>query len=216
MVNLNHISKNGFLLNLVLFPQTKDSCPIIDSVMNITSCTNLFNSETKETNNYGFGWSQYDKNYTPPNGFQYIYRAFQYRNEDELQGSPSASKYNTYGGDGFVYELRGKQSFLQGNLSLLQNMQWIDRQTRAVFIEFSAYNPNINMVMVSSISVEFLPSGSILTMASFEPLNLFGESIDSVLSFKTLCELIFMTFIVYFLICEIKEAIKLGFKQYMR
>ena len=184
--------------------------------MNITYCTNLFNSETKETNHYGFGWSQYDKNYTPPNGFQSIYRAFQYRNEDQLQGSPTVCKYNTYSGDGYVYELRGKQSFLQGNMSLLQKMQWIDRQTRAVFIEFSAYNPNINMIMVSSIVVEFLPAGSILTMASFEPLNLFGDTIDSVLSIKTLSELIFLTFIVYFMVCEIKEAIKLGLKQYIR
>ena len=95
-------------------------------------------------------------------------------------------------------------------------MKWIDRQTRAVFVEFSSYNPNINMIMVSSVLVEFLPSGSILSTANFDPLNLFGESLDSVVSFKKLSELFYIGFIVYFMICEIREAIKNGLNEYMR
>ena len=55
-------------------------------------------------------------------------------------------------------------------------MNWIDRQTRAVFAEFSVYNPNINLVMVSTILVEFLSSGSILTSAKFDLLNFSAES----------------------------------------
>ena len=124
--------------------------------MNITYCTNLFNSETKETNNYGFGWSQYDKNYTTPNGFQSIYEAFQYKTAETLQGSEIEGIYDTYDGSGYLYEMRGKLSYIQGNLSLLKQMNWIDRQTRAVLVEFSAYNPNINLVMVSTILIEFL------------------------------------------------------------
>jgi len=134
-----------------------------------------------------------------------MYDAFQYQDSNSLQGLPIQGQYSTYDGSGYLYELRGQLSFIQGNLSLLKQMEWIDRQTRAVFIEFSVYNPNINLVMVSTILVEFLPSGSILTLSRFDPLNLFAESGQNILSFKILCEIIFIGFIFYFLIMEIRN-----------
>jgi polycystin 1L2 len=110
--------------------------------------------------------------------------------------------------------MRGKLSYIQGNLSLLKQMNWVDRQTRAVLVEFSAYNPNINLVMVSTILVEFLSSGSLLTKAQFDPLNLFSES-GGIVSFKTISELIFVAFIVYYLVIEIREMINADIKEYM-
>ena len=93
-------------------------------------------------------------------------------------------------------------------------MNWIDKQTRAIFIEFSVFNPNINLVMVSTILIEFLSSGSILTTATFDPLNLFND-INGLLSFKTICEIIFFILIIYYLIIEIKDLIKNGFSEYI-
>jgi polycystin 1L2 len=109
--------------------------------------------------------------------------------------------------------MRGQLSYLQGNLSLLKEMNWIDRQTRAVFVEFSVYNPNSNLIMVSNIIIEFLSSGSILTSAQFDPLNLFQES--SGFSFITICEIILLAFIVYFLIKQIKEIVNKDLKEYL-
>jgi polycystin 1L2 len=110
--------------------------------------------------------------------------------------------------------MRGKLSYIQGNLSLLKQMNWVDRQTRAVLVEFSAYNPNINLVMVSTILVEFLASGSLLTKAQFDPLNLFGES-GGIVSFKTISELIFLAFIVYYLVLEIRKMLNMDIKEYI-
>jgi len=169
---------------------------------------------TQDNANYGFGWSQFDSTYTPPNGFQSIYEAFQYKTADYLQGSSIEGIYDTYDGSGYLYEMRGKLSYIQGNLSLLRQMNWVDRQTRAVLVEFSAYNPNINLVMVSTILVEFLSSGSLLTKAQFDPLNLFSES-GGIASFKTISELILAAYIVYFVIVEIIKISNMDFKEYM-
>jgi hypothetical protein len=109
--------------------------------------------------NFGFGSTQFIQNYTPPFGYQAMYNSFQYKNADTLQGSPIQGKYDTYDGSGYVYEMRGQLSYIQGNLSLLKEMNWIDRQTRAVFVEFSTYNPNINLMMVTTILIEFFSSG---------------------------------------------------------
>jgi polycystin 1L2 len=150
----------------------------------------------------------------PPNGYESIYEAFQYKTADSLQGSPIEGIYDTYDGSGYLFEIRGKLSYIKGNLSLLKEMNWVDRQTRAVLVEFSAYNPNIGLVMVSTILIEFLASGSLLTMAQFDPLNLFGES-GTLISYKTISELIFVTFIVYFLVLEIRKILNMNIKEYL-
>jgi uncharacterized membrane protein YagU involved in acid resistance len=169
---------------------------------------------SQDNANYGFGWSQFDSTYTPPNGFPSIYAAFQYKTAETLQGSSIQGIYGTYDGSGYLYEMRGKLSYIQGNLSLLKQINWVDRQTRAVLVEFSAYNPNINLVMVSTILVEFLASGSILTKANFEPLNLFGES-GGLVSFKTISKLIFVAFIVFYLVMEIRKILNMDIKEYL-
>jgi polycystin 1L2 len=145
-----------------------------------------------------------------------MYSSFQYKDADTLKGSSIKGKFNTYGGGGgYVYEMRGQLSYLQGNLTLLQQMNWIDRQTRAVFVEFSAYNPNINLVMVTTILIEFLPSGSILVNPRFDVLNLFGDK-DGILSFKTICEIVLFLFVFYFIIVEIIECVNAGLMNYLR
>ena len=171
------------------------------------------NSQNVENGLYGFGWSQFNQSYTPPNGYQSIYNAFQFKDANTLQGSPIQGKFATYEGSGYLYELRGKLDYIQGNLTLLKEMQWIDRQTRAVFIEFSSYNPNIKLIMVSTILVEFLSSGSILTTARFDPLNLFAES--NGISFKTISEIIFFAFIVYFMYIQMRDLCKRGILEYL-
>jgi polycystin 1L2 len=179
-------------------------------------CTDDLNIHNQDINSYGFGWSQYNSSYLPPNGYQSIYKSYQYQSANSLQGSPYEGKFTTYDGSGYVYEMRGQLSYIQGNLTLLKEMNWIDRQTRAIFAEFSVYNPNINLVMVSTILVEFLSSGSILTSAKFDTLNLFGLSslggIYALIEYLTV--LVLMLFILYFMIIESRLMLKRGFKEY--
>ena len=172
------------------------------------------NIKSEETNNFGFGWSQFNQSYVPPTSYQSIYNAFQYQAAETLQTSTMNGKYLSYEGGGYVYELRGKLSFLQGNLTLLKKMSWIDRQTRAVIVEFSVYNPNINMIMVSKILVEFLESGSILTTATFDPLNLFNGISGGLTSFENISILIVILFICCFMFVQVKELLNVGLKEY--
>jgi polycystin 1L2 len=192
----------------------KESCQLTSKTEALKNVSAICLYPSQDNANYGFGWSQFDSTYTPLNGYESIYEAFQFKTADTLQGSSIQGIYNTYDGSGYLYEMRGKLSYLQGNLSLLKEMNWVDRQTRAVLVEFSAYNPNINLVMVSTILIEFLSSGSLLTKANFEPLNLFSES-GSLISFKTISELIFVAFIVYYLVIEIREMINADIKEYL-
>lgn len=52
---------------------------------------------------------------------------------------------NNYGGGGYVLDMsQNKNVSMDLILYLFQNL-WIDRGTRAVFVDFTVYNANINM-----------------------------------------------------------------------
>lgn len=52
---------------------------------------------------------------------------------------------NTYGGGGFVATLPKDYAAAQALVASLKRNLWIDRATRAVFLDFTVYNANINV-----------------------------------------------------------------------
>ena len=135
-----------------------------------------------------------------------MYSAFQYRSNIDLNGYAIAGMYSTYSGGGYVYEMRGTKSFLKGNLTLLQNNNWIDRKTRAVVVEFAVFNPNINLTVAAEILFEFLPSGGIIKSARFDSLSFFTE----MTLFQKICGVLYVVFISYYAIQEIREVFENG------
>jgi polycystin 1L2 len=192
----------------------KESCKIPNSLKNVTNfCNSDLNMINEEKQSYGLNWMEYNETVFEEVGMSRIYNSFIYRNSDSLQGLPYWGSFNLYNGGGYVYELRGKLNHLVGNLTFLQQNNWIDRQTRAVFAEFSIYNPNINLFMVSTILFEFLPSGNILASARFDPLNLFSEY-DSYVGMRIAFGVLYLVFVFYFMITQTISIYKLGVKKY--
>lgn len=143
-----------------------------------------------------------------------IYNSFQFRDAISLRSIPLIGTYNYYLGGGYVYELRGKLGYIIGNLTLLEQMQWIDRHTRAIIVEFNVYNPSMNIFMVATLTFEVLPSGNFISTMRLDPLNLFN-GIKGGLSWSVLlCDFIYLAFIVYFMVKEILKMIKIGPKSY--
>ena len=54
-----------------------------------------------------------------------------------------------YGGGGYVQLLPNTSDALLQVLDLLEADEWIDAGTRAVFVDFTAYNPNDNLFYVA-------------------------------------------------------------------
>jgi len=170
-------------------------------------CFPEINAFNLDKNDYDYGWKELNTSYEPPNGMGAVYNAFKYQTAYKLKGSTYEGTFASYSGSGHVYELRGKLSYLIGNLSLLQENNWIDRSTRAVFVEFSAYNPNINLFVVSTMLLEILPSGTFIPSAKFECVNLMETGNPAI---KIVVMVIYMLFVVYFGLKAIKQLIKEG------
>jgi len=75
-------------------------------------------------------------------------RSWVYQSEDELDGSSHWGQVGSYSGGGFVQDLAATQEDSFALLKPLFDNLWLDRGTRAVFVDFTVYNANINLFCV--------------------------------------------------------------------
>ena len=66
----------------------------------------------------------------------------------ELDGASYDGEISEYGGGGFTQVLPLEGSEAMDVIQYLKDNMWIDRGTRAVFLDFTVYNANINLFCV--------------------------------------------------------------------
>ncbi|BFZ03248.1 hypothetical protein BsWGS_06287 [Bradybaena similaris] len=130
-----------------------------------------------------------------------------YTSAELLNGYPYWGILSWYSGGGYVVNLRGSKQELIDQLGQLQQEKWIDRYTRAVFVEFTVYNPQVNLFAIATILAEFHPSGGLVASVRFEPAMLLPYMTSAML-FQIVCEIVYMLFVLFFIIRELRELIK--------
>lgn len=130
---------------------------------------------------------------------------FTYQSEASLDGSSSEGKLASYSGGGFVQNLGTSKLQTTQILEHLFGNRWITRGTRALFIDFTVYNANVNLFCVVRLSVEFPATGGAMTSWSFRTVKLLRYV--TVFEFFVLaCEGFFVLFILYYIIEELLEV----------
>lgn len=141
--------------------------------------------------------------------------AFKYTKSSDLEGQPYLGSYSNYMGGGFVYKI---ENFLDLNqtkqeIFLLQKLNWIDKHTRALFIEFSLFNPNVNLFAYCTILFEYLPTGEVLNSININPFALYNY--ESPYSIAILVfDIIYLVIIIFLMINELRKLVKSGCRKY--
>lgn len=78
---------------------------------------------------------------------------------ERFQGTTFYGTHDAYTGGGYVQTLNGSAEELHTAFTRLEKENWIDEGTRAVFIEFSAYNVQTNHFSVIQLALEMPPFG---------------------------------------------------------
>lgn len=73
---------------------------------------------------------------------------WEYQTESELEGSSHWGLIGTYSGAGNVQKLGSLKNESELTIQYLEDNLWVRRGSRAVFIDFSVYNANINLFCV--------------------------------------------------------------------
>uniref|UniRef100_UPI0037E73607 polycystin-2-like protein 1 n=1 Tax=Semicossyphus pulcher TaxID=241346 RepID=UPI0037E73607 len=154
----------------------------------ITGCFDVYNEKKEDDLSFGLF-----------NG-----TAWTYHTENKIKGSSHWGLLTTYSGAGYYQDLsRTKEESAILLRELVDNL-WLDRGTRAAFVDFSTYNANINMFCVIRLLVEFPATGGAIPSYQIRTVRLI-RYITHWDYFILGCELVFCLFIFYYVVEEILE-----------
>ncbi|XP_006885373.1 PREDICTED: polycystin-2, partial [Elephantulus edwardii] len=175
------------------------SCSIPQDLRDeIKECYDVYSSSSEDRAPFG-----------PRNGTAWIYTS-----EKDLNGSSYWGMITTYSGAGYYLDLSRTREETASQIASLKRNGWLDRGTRATFIDFSVYNANVNLFCVARLLVEFPATGGVITSWQFQPVKLI-RYITTFDYFLAACEIIFCFFILYYVVEEILE-IRIHKLQYFR
>ena len=121
-------------------------------------CHTHYRMRDQEESQFTPGWTLLSNNVSNTDASVFN-KAFEYQRMSDLKGLPYWGAFSTYSGGGYVADLGTTQNQALTMLESLSDNSWIDLLTRAVFLEFTAYNPNINLFSHVLYLIEFPPIG---------------------------------------------------------
>lgn len=116
----------------------------------------------------------------------------------EIWGFPVVGDYKTYSGGGYLADFYVNRNISDGLVRELFNTKWIDRHTRAVFLEFTVYCPSTQLFVYSVFCFEFPATGGIIKSYSIYPFRVFMHT-DNVGLFTLICEIVFLVLLLILL-----------------
>ncbi|GAB1289916.1 Polycystin-2 [Apodemus speciosus] len=165
------------------------SCSIPQDLRDeIKECYDVYSASSEDRAPFG-----------PRNGTAWIYTS-----EKELNGSSHWGIIASYSGAGYYLDLSRTREETAAQLAGLRRNFWLDRGTRATFLDFSVYNANINLFCVVRLLVEFPATGGVVPSWQFQPVKLI-HYVTAFDFFLAACEIIFCFFILYYVVEEILE-----------
>ncbi|KAM3665240.1 polycystin-1-like protein 2 [Ammospiza maritima maritima] len=174
-----------------------DTCPVSPRLQHVVEeCHAPYSLQTEDTSVYGEHW-----NTSAPDNSSDFSSAWQYQSQSKLRGHPSWGKFAVYSGGGYVIHLGTDPKNASRILQYLFNNVWLDTFTRAVFVEFTVYNANVNLFCIISLMFESNALGAFFTSAELQSVRLYPYT-DSLHIFVVAAEIIYFLFIVYYMIAQ--------------
>ncbi|CAG5115237.1 unnamed protein product, partial [Candidula unifasciata] len=157
-------------------------------------CVDKFSIIHQETTEFCLGWSPIPC--PPTDQFHVTAGAWYYRLDISILEFPIAGEYNTYGGKGYTVNLDINLIIVTAIIQEMKKYFWVDRQTRAVILEFTLYCPNVDHFVHVTLLAEFLETGGVIPYVSiypftvYDPPGFFGTYI-------LICEILYTFFTVF-------------------
>lgn len=136
----------------------------------IHECNVAYSPKNEDKADYNIGWVP-----RTPDDNSTVLPEYHYKDASALDGYPFLTRHSLYNGGGYVAELRGDRNALFDKLASLKQSGWIDKYTRAVFLEFSIYNVQSNMFACVTMVAELIESSGFDCYYYIEPMNLLGD-----------------------------------------
>ncbi|XP_078670967.1 uncharacterized protein LOC144911067 isoform X2 [Branchiostoma floridae x Branchiostoma belcheri] len=186
----------------------------------MTDCDRPYSLLDSDDNSYDVGWTRNNMTFDVRNweNVSDSQRPWIYQPASLSAAVPDSGDHGTYYGGGYLVELSNSSSADMGLIDELQEMDWIDDNTRAVFIEFIVYNANANLFAVFNLLAEFtnlgraFPQGEIMVVRLYPYTTAWGFVLLG-------CHGLFLLVSLYLAFGEVRRILTLGteyFKMFWR
>ncbi|XP_071961517.1 polycystin-1-like [Antedon mediterranea] len=175
----------------------------------VNTCNVAYSVGDSDVSNYGAEWTKYNET------LKHQAIEFQYTDWDVLDSYPFLGRHGLYSGGGYIIDLSGDIDYVQSRIDKLHSQHWIDKHTRAIFVEFSVYNAEVNLFGVINMLVEFLPTGSLYPTERIDVIHLL-RTYHGFAMFVIISEGIFIGFMIFFIVKEINNFRREGKKYFSK
>ncbi|XP_054856225.1 polycystic kidney disease protein 1-like 2 [Eublepharis macularius] len=172
-----------------------DTCPIDPRLLlTVQECHASYSFDAEDRSDYGECW-----NVSSTDNSSELSSAWQYQSQSKLRGHSIWGKLAVYRGGGYVVHLGTDSRNASRILEYLFNNIWLDIFTRAVFVEFTVYNANVNLFCIISLMFETNALGAFFTRAELQSVRLYPYT-DGLHIFVVAAEVIYFLFVIYYMV----------------
>ena len=189
----------------VVFPERCHMHPKVKG--QIARCTYRYSSAfpPQDGHHYDIGWNNFTGDNIHPQSK--LAEAFTVRSAKNLSGLPYWGFLTVYGGGGYVANLGDTKQEAFDMITGLEESDWLDHLTRAVFIETNIYNANSNLFTAVTLLFEYPATGGLFTWHRMVSVNLYRYN-GAMGVFALLTELITLIIFVYRCVQVVRNIIK--------
>ncbi|XP_064867230.1 polycystin-1-like protein 2 [Oncorhynchus nerka] len=173
----------------------KNSCRIARSMRQaVPDCHAPYSWEVEDMGSYGPGWNRS----ASENASKTLHSPWQYQTQARLRAQPTWGSVVLYRGGGYVVDLGPESQNASSTLQYLFDNTWLDMLTRAVFVEFTVYNANVNLFCTVTLMLETTAVGAFQFRSELQSVRLY-QSTGGLHIFVMASEVIYFLFILYYM-----------------
>ena len=167
---------------------------------NVSDCYYDYSHEVEDTTLLRLPyWKPLPHNISWSEALKICPKPWRYHTAEELNHGPIRGSFNTYQGGGYPAVLGYNVDTASRVLNETLGLQWVDRQTRAVILEFTVFNANTNLISIAKYFYEVLATGVAYTTRRIETLELYSTG-SGALVFYLICQFLFLIMVLFYLI----------------
>ncbi|KAK2906286.1 hypothetical protein Q8A73_010229 [Channa argus] len=176
----------------------KNSCQIPRAMLQFApDCQAPYSWEVEDMGSYDAGWNHSMTNNISANTFS----PWGYQTSAQLRVFDIWGKLALYRGGGFVAELGPDLQNASRTLEYLFNNKWLDTYTRAIIVEFTVYNANVNLFCVVTLLLETPAIGAFQFNSEMHSVRLYQPE-DGLSFLPMAAEIIYLLFILYYMFLQ--------------
>ncbi|XP_036065666.1 polycystic kidney disease protein 1-like 2 [Oryzias melastigma] len=165
----------------------------------VADCNAPYSWDVEDMGSYDTGWNRSLQD----NISASTSSPWKYQTQTQLRGRLFWGKTAFYRGGGFVVELGPDLSNASSTLEYLFENKWLDMYTRAIFVEFTVYNANVNLFCIITLLMETTAVGVFQFYSELQSIRLY-QSTDGLFFFVMAAEIIYLLFILYYMFLQAK------------